>query len=174
MRSPWGGLHFCWSHALWCRSLSKPSAMEDWDHLGYIYLYGKQAGSQQVFSASIAFKSFSSIRSVYPGPSYKSCPCESGAKVLWDGQVVPEQLLCVLIEWKGQAPLGAWQWIDTWLEGLMLLCKCMWIFKAEIDFFFQCRNIDNTDLAVFCFLKEPDWSSEHCADGFFSCLILGN
>lgn len=52
----------------------------------------------------------------------------------------------------------------------MLLCKCMWIFTAEIDFFFD-RNIDNT---AFCFLREPDWSSEHSVGGFFSCLILGS
>lgn len=55
----------------------------------------------------------------------------------------------------------------------MLLCKCMWIFKAEIDFFFDI-NIDKTALTAFCFLKEPGWSLERCAGGFFSCFILGN
>lgn len=106
---PGGGLHFCRrsSHALRCWSWSKPLAMEDWAYVGYIYLYGKQADSQQVLCASITFKNFSSIRSVYPGPCYKSCPDDSGVKVLWSGQAVPEQLLCVLIKWKGRVPLGA-------------------------------------------------------------------
>lgn len=52
-------------------------------------------------------------------------------------------------------------------------------FNAAVDFqgrnrlFFD-RSTDNPALTAFCFLKEPYWSSECCAGGFFSSLILGN